>query len=86
MKHLDYVPFDSPNPMPCLRHPGTCGCAEMQAKGKSSPNFVRAKVWSETEKRAGALKLKWRPKNTCAMVKSRYIGDGRPPTFNRESL
>ena len=22
----------------------------------------------------------------CARVKSRYIGDGRPPTFNRESL
>ena len=21
--------------------------------------------------------------NICAMVKSRYIGDGRPPTFNR---
>ncbi len=25
------------------------------------------------------------PKQTCAMVKSRYIGDGHP-TFNRESL
>ena len=23
------------------------------------------------------------PLNICAMVKSRYIGDGKPPTFNR---